>query len=226
MRTKATRTSKTICSGSLPEKETTMKLSQLAVKLGLPATSTEAQIESALDAAVTMANGGPGSGPRKSDDADKARRQPGEGFIRTPSAVSAYHAGKYADEATGEGNNPNRNMGGVNGDDAGPLHADAAQRFEKAAKENPDDKDYHEAKAAHHWEIAAKYGSKKPSALPSAAPKPAANEVAPIAAASDFMTLVNELVRSKGLGFNDAWVNVKMEHPEQYQAMSRPAAVK
>jgi hypothetical protein len=192
-----------------------MKLSALKSKLGLAADATEAQVNTALEAAVTLANeamlanGGPGSGPR----------QKGQEFTKTPSAISAYHAGHYVDGMTGDSGNPDENKGGFDYAEGAKLHADAAQRFEKAAKENPDDKDYHEAKAAHHWELASKYSGGKTT-------KPAANEGTSEGAPATFLSMVNELVRSKGLSFNDAWANVKMEHPEQYQAMSRPAAVK
>ena len=198
-----------------------MKLSELKTKLGLDANATEAQVNSALDAVVTLvnqaclANGGPGSGPRKK----------GEEFAKTPSAVSAYHAGHYVDGMTGDSGYPDENKGGFDHTEAAKLHADAAQRFEKAAKENPADKDFHEAKAAHHWELASKYSGGKTTKETS---NESTNESTPnpAVAPTTFLSLVNQLVRSKGLSFNDAWANVKMEHPEEYQAMSRPAAVK
>jgi hypothetical protein len=297
MRTKATRTSKTICSGSLPEKETTMKLSELKSKLGLAANATEAQVTAALDAAVTLANAGTSESVKKAWEtrkaasesdaaASKASSDAGDATtkamgsqkssdhqvaaelnknaadlsqkaadantgevkdyhttqVNRHTALADYHTGKVNPQSAANESSKtayDADKTGASADDkafrngdkasleaARDAHSASAAAHDNASKlhttaGNDDEAKFHAARAEnerHHatyWDNASKNGD-----------KPLGNEAPEVPATTGFMTLVNELSRSKGLNFTDAWANVKMEHPEQYQAMSRPAAVK
>ena len=186
-----------------------MKLSELKSKLGLAANATEAQVNTALEAAVTLANeavlanGGPGSGPRK-----KFETVP---FTHLGQLASTYgHKAVAATDATEK----------AVSDNTKESHEAAANAHDEAAKEasthfggegGKEIVDSHNKSSAWHRDQAANIK---------------ANEGTSEGAPATFLSMVNELVRSKCLSFNDAWANVKMEHPEQYQAMSRPAAVK
>ena len=195
-----------------------MKLSELKTKLGLAADATEAQVVSALDAAVTLANEAVLANAGTSEGVKKAwETRKGAGSEKEVTPAEDERFVKDRNPALPKRETPAQAGYNVVHEGKDTIHVQDKNGKKEEWAKNDGHASYGLRHKGHDYEFVT-------SSPEHFSTKEKANE-SKLSPAQIFISMVNELARSKGMNFNDAWANVKMEHPEKYQAML-PAKVK